>query len=176
MTKRCAFCGAEIDERYLVVRQCETNDTVHYCREIYVCPSCAVSLVGQMPLVGVVEVVNEQPAVPIKDPGITPDEYQAQARTTFLLTDDPNALTYLSLGLANEGGEAAGVMKKWLRGDYDLEETKKRMKGELGDVLWYVAVLADELGLSLADIMSSNIEKLSSRQKRGVLQGDGDDR
>ena len=44
---------------------------------------------------------------------------------------------------------------------------------ELGDALWYVAVLADYLNLSLDDIVTAN---LASRQGRGVLSGSGDDR
>ena len=47
---------------------------------------------------------------------------------------------------------------------------------ELGDVLWYVAVLADYLDLSLDDIVTANLAKLASRQGRGVLSSGGDDR
>ena len=47
---------------------------------------------------------------------------------------------------------------------------------ELGDVLWYVAVLADYLDLSLDDIATANLAKLASRQERGVLGGNGDNR
>jgi NTP pyrophosphatase (non-canonical NTP hydrolase) len=50
------------------------------------------------------------------------------------------------------------------------------MAKELGDVLWYVAQLASELGLELEDIARENLEKLSSRQRRGVLSGSGDER
>ncbi|MEL7340628.1 MAG: MazG nucleotide pyrophosphohydrolase domain-containing protein [Bacteroidota bacterium] len=50
------------------------------------------------------------------------------------------------------------------------------MKKEMGDVLWYLAVGADEFGLSLSEIAAANIEKLASRKARGVIQGSGDDR
>jgi NTP pyrophosphatase (non-canonical NTP hydrolase) len=50
------------------------------------------------------------------------------------------------------------------------------MAKELGDVLWYVAQLASELGLELDEIAQTNLDKLLSRQRRGVLSGDGDDR
>ena len=50
------------------------------------------------------------------------------------------------------------------------------MAKELGDVLWYVAQLATELELDLDEIAEANLEKLLSRQRRGVLSGSGDDR
>jgi hypothetical protein len=43
-------------------------------------------------------------------------------------------------------------------------------------VLWYVAVLADYLDLSLDDIAAANLAKLAGRQSRGVLGGSGDNR
>jgi NTP pyrophosphatase (non-canonical NTP hydrolase) len=50
------------------------------------------------------------------------------------------------------------------------------MSKELGDVLWYVAQIASELGLDLDEIARANLEKLLSRQHRGVLSGSGDER
>jgi NTP pyrophosphatase (non-canonical NTP hydrolase) len=50
------------------------------------------------------------------------------------------------------------------------------MSKELGDVLWYVAQIASELGLDLDEVAQANLEKLLSRQRRGVLSGSGDDR
>jgi NTP pyrophosphatase (non-canonical NTP hydrolase) len=55
-------------------------------------------------------------------------------------------------------------------------ERREAMAKELGDVLWYVAQLASELGLDLDAIAEENLEKLFSRQRRGVLSGNGDDR
>ncbi|MDX8383980.1 MAG: MazG nucleotide pyrophosphohydrolase domain-containing protein, partial [Ghiorsea sp.] len=47
---------------------------------------------------------------------------------------------------------------------------------ELGDVLWYVAMVAKECGSSLEDIATSNLAKLKRRDERGTLQGSGDER
>jgi NTP pyrophosphatase (non-canonical NTP hydrolase) len=95
------------------------------------------------------------------------------------------ALEYLSLGIASEAGEVAGKMKKWIRDDSKLweierEEAKQKwvqaMSSEIGDVLWYCARLADELGLSLSQIAEENMEKLLDRKARGVIGGSGDNR
>lgn len=89
------------------------------------------------------------------------------------------ALEYLSLGIASEAGEVAGKMKKWIRdGDSKMtrEEWVQAMSSEIGDVLWYAARLADELGLSLSQIAEDNMDKLLDRKARGVIGGSGDNR
>ena len=89
------------------------------------------------------------------------------------------ALIYLSLGIASEAGEFAGKMKKWIRdGDSKMtrEEWVQAMSSEIGDVLWYAARLADELGLSLSQIAEDNMDKLLDRKARGVIGGSGDNR
>lgn len=85
---------------------------------------------------------------------------------------------YPALGLANEAGEVLGKIKKVYRdkgGEYSAE-TLLSVESELGDVLWYVACLATELGLSLELVACHNIAKLKDRQSRGKLLGDGDNR
>jgi NTP pyrophosphatase (non-canonical NTP hydrolase) len=87
-------------------------------------------------------------------------------------------LAYPALGLAGEAGEVAEQIKKSIRDDGG-EVTEERLAAiakELGDVMWYVAQLATELGLELDEIAGLNLEKLRSRQLRGVLAGSGDDR
>ena len=57
-----------------------------------------------------------------------------------------------------------------------MQTKKQEILKELGDVLWYVAQVASELGLSLDKIANQNIEKLYSRLERGKLSGSGDSR
>jgi len=88
---------------------------------------------------------------------------------------------YLALGLCSEAGEVADKLKKLIRdNDTQLEkltfEQKQGIIAELGDVLWYTAMLAYELDYSFSDVASANIDKLTSRQERGVIGGSGDDR
>ena len=104
-------------------------------------------------------------------------EYQRLSRRT---AEYPRTawLAYPALGLAGEAGEVAEHAKKAIRDDGGQVSGERRaaMAKELGDVLWYVAQLASELGLELDEIARANLEKLLSRQQRGVLSGDGDDR
>lgn len=106
------------------------------------------------------------------------NDYQAAALRTAAPKDKPNELLHLVLGLVGESGEIAEKFKKWIR-DHESDERKidrQDIAKELGDVLWYVAVLADYLDLDLDDIARSNLAKLASRQARGVLGGRGDHR
>jgi NTP pyrophosphatase (non-canonical NTP hydrolase) len=87
-------------------------------------------------------------------------------------------LSYPALGLAGEAGEVAEYVKKAIRDDRGTVTDQRRaaLAAELGDVLWYTAQLASELGLELEDIARGNLEKLFSRQSRGALSGSGDNR
>lgn len=105
-------------------------------------------------------------------------EYQKQSRKTAGFPSIGHAIIYPTLGLINEAGEVAGKVKKIFR-DKDGrigEEDRQSLKGELGDVLWYLAQICTELDLSLEKVAESNITKLFSRLERGKIRGDGDDR
>ena len=108
---------------------------------------------------------------------LTLNEYQERAKTTAIY---PRrfAIHYPAVGLSNEAGELLGKVKKAMRDD-DGEFTAPRraeLIAELGDVLWYAALLADDLDITRGDVAQANKDKLLARQQRGVLQGSGDNR
>ena len=96
-----------------------------------------------------------------------------------------NELVYPVLGLVSEAGEVADKVKKLMRADeieivdpaIDINfEQKKAIAQELVDVLWYITAAAGDIGYDLDEIAQLNIEKLSSRKRRGRLKGSGDHR
>lgn len=113
---------------------------------------------------------------------MTFDEYQKKALTTAHTDPEHNktlmAKTIWVMGIAGEAGE---VVEKWKKavayrgGKFDDEQWDD-FKKELGDVVWYIAVLADSLGLTLEEVMQLNVKKLADRQKRNVIMGAGDNR
>lgn len=84
-------------------------------------------------------------------------------------------LSYVVLGLG-EVGEIQNKFKKVIRDAKSIGEFTEEVIKELGDVLWYAAMLCNELDLDLSYVMEKNLEKLQDRQQRGVLQGSGDER
>lgn len=125
------------------------------------------------------------------------NEYQKSARKTAVY---PGAnqhfgtifgLNYTILGLTNEAGELAGVLKKFYRDSGEDElvaqesfgdvmdsypEWADKLASELGDVLWYLAMVASEMNLDLSKVAQQNIEKLQRRQQNNTLHGSGDNR
>lgn len=99
-------------------------------------------------------------------------EYQAQTKKTAVYPEK-TPLQYLALGITGEAGEIAEKIKKKERdGDIDEEELAK----EIGDVIWYLAQLADQLNKDLGDIAEENLEKLQDRKDRDKISGSGDNR
>ena len=107
--------------------------------------------------------------------------YQQEAVKTAIYpgarTGSITALAYLGLGLG-EAGEVQGKIKKIIRdeGGVITDEARVGIMKELGDVLWYVALISEELDINLDDVASANIAKLADRHGRGVLGGSGDER
>lgn len=106
---------------------------------------------------------------------ITASEYQRKAKETAIFPPS-TALEYLTLGLVGEAGEIANKTKKVIRDRLPTESWKHDLPSEIGDVLWYCAMLADYFDVNLGKIMDDNINKLQSRKNRGVLGGSGDKR
>jgi NTP pyrophosphatase (non-canonical NTP hydrolase) len=103
------------------------------------------------------------------------NNYQMQARE-FAIYPESSRVTYPALGLAGEAGEVADKVKKIIRDKRDDARFKGEIAKEIGDVLWYCAVLADDLGFSLQQVAEMNIYKLKSRKVAGTIGGSGDDR
>ena len=106
--------------------------------------------------------------------------YQQMALRFVLSLDDMDIdpVAYLALAMSGEAGEVCGKVKRIYR-DHESKftpETGHDIAHELGDVLWYIAVLADKLGYSLDEIAAMNIEKLENRAAKGTLHGEGDNR
>ena len=111
--------------------------------------------------------------------------YQTKALLTAVYPAE-YAIIYPALGMNGEAGEVADKVKKIIRdtevvkdsnGKIILDENqRKNIALEIGDVLWYVATLSYDIGLSLEEVANLNIEKLESRQQRGKLGGSGDHR
>jgi NTP pyrophosphatase (non-canonical NTP hydrolase) len=108
------------------------------------------------------------------------DEYQKQAgkTATFNDKDKTYALMYLSLGVAGESGELIEKIKKAVRNDGGVVSDEKReaIKHEIGDVLWYLSQLAQNLGIPFSEAADANLKKLADRAARGVIKSEGDTR
>ncbi len=104
--------------------------------------------------------------------------YQTESRKTWGIIPMNHPIVYPTMGLVNEAGEVTGKIKKIFRDQNGqiTEEDKQSLKNELGDVLWYLTQICTELGLTLEEVAETNIAKLASRQERGKLGGDGDNR
>lgn len=99
---------------------------------------------------------------------LTLDEYQHAAMRTKVYprgAADPNALAWNALGVAGEAGEVADLIKKHIGHGHALDRAK--LTRELGDVLWYVAALAHDIGVDLSEVAAVNVEKLKARYPDG---------
>ena len=105
------------------------------------------------------------------------DMYQKVALTTAIYPRE-QAIIYPTLGLTGEAGEVANKVKKIIRDDgfKNNEIMVQEISAEIGDCLWYISVLADDIGCKLSDIANTNLIKLENRKKKGTIKGSGDKR
>lgn len=113
---------------------------------------------------------------------ITMNVFQDECNKTAIykknLKSKVERLCYTVLGLASEAGEVSGKLKKVMRdhNGYVSEDRARALMAEVGDVLWYCAMICDELSFSLEECAELVLFKLRDRQERGVLGGSGDNR
>lgn len=106
---------------------------------------------------------------------MTFEAYEKSA-ARFRIYPESFALTYPVLGLCSEAGELAGKIKRIYRNGPDDKVSLYDIVSELGDILWYIAAIAGDLGVPLDEVAKRNIEKLNDRAERGRLTGSGDTR
>jgi NTP pyrophosphatase (non-canonical NTP hydrolase) len=108
------------------------------------------------------------------------NDFQKDAMSTafFLGGGHISPIPYCALGLTEEAGEVAGKIKKMYRDNNGIltDEQRNKIGNELGDVLWYLSVLANRLGLTLEEVALLNIEKRQHRKASGTERGEGDER
>jgi NTP pyrophosphatase (non-canonical NTP hydrolase) len=107
------------------------------------------------------------------------NEYQKKALSTVISHGDYLKDTmHWVLGINGEAGEVAEKVKKIIRDKNGVvsEQDKEDIAKELGDVLWYLAVFADQLGFNFEKIAQDNLDKLQRRKANGTLSGSGDNR
>ena len=95
---------------------------------------------------------------------LSANDYQRMAMRTAGDKSE-NYLDNAIMGLCGEVGECADIVKKHHFQGHDLD--REKLKDELSDVCWYVALLATALGLTLEEVMLHNIEKLKKRYPDG---------
>lgn len=101
------------------------------------------------------------------------DFYQSRAMSYRLETANE---IYALLNLGGEIGEVLSLVAKFIRDGGDVEQYKKSMIKELGDIMWMVAAVAKDHNISLSEVCTTNLDKLESRKIRDAIQGSGNER
>ena len=104
-------------------------------------------------------------------------EYQDTIKITAKYPVNIRVL-YPALGLAGETGEVCEKIKKVYRDNNGVFSQDKviEITKELGDVLWYIQAICNDLGINMQDVAQINVDKLMSRLDRDVIHGNGDNR
>ena len=105
------------------------------------------------------------------------NDYQKAALVTAVYPEEQRII-YPALGMNGEAGEVADKVKKVIRDNNSAfsEDKLREIAKEVGDVLWYCATMAHDIGYTLEEIAQMNIDKLQSRYERGKISGSGDNR
>ena len=111
------------------------------------------------------------------DNTVTIEEYQDFVETTWINADTPteNELRIMC-GLIGELGEIAEKTKKYLRDGGDPDTYRTEITKEFGGLTYYLFKYANFLDIDMNDVIVGNVEQLTSRKERGVIQGSGDNR
>ena len=106
------------------------------------------------------------------------NQYQAEAFKTAVYPNIGKNITYPTLGLCGEAGEVAEKVKKVIRDHNGIlsQEQKEKIILELGDVLWYIALICYEMHIPMEFIVHANLIKLANRKDKNTLHGSGDNR
>lgn len=107
-------------------------------------------------------------------------DYEGVALPMAFYDHSQYSVIYPTIGLVGEAGEVADKVKKIIRDEGGVETLSEKSRidilKEMGDVLWYLAALAQDLGSHLSEVAEMNIKKLKKRTIAGTLGGSGDDR
>lgn len=94
-----------------------------------------------------------------------PNEFQHDCMRTARARDTEYLIVNGALGLSGESGEVADAIKKWKYQGHELDY--RGLALELGDILWYIATLANGIGYDLEHIMEMNVAKRKRRYPNG---------
>lgn len=95
-------------------------------------------------------------------------QYQELCRTTAKsFSDKEKELSDWGLGLAGEAGDVAGCIKKTL---YHKNDQTTGIRENLGDTMWYIAMICNTFGWDLEEVLGENIKKLQARYPRGFIE------
>ena len=129
---------------------------------------------------GIADMLEEELRNVVKSSDVNVNEIVAgmDAIMPLIASMRNTGLYYTTFGLAGEAGEFAEKVKKMMRdsGGVVSPEIRDFMTKELGDIMWYVAQAGRQIGVSMEEIATKNMEKLLDRKERGVLCGSGDAR
>jgi NTP pyrophosphatase (non-canonical NTP hydrolase) len=105
-------------------------------------------------------------SIPLSEPPLSQQTYMEEVLRTYAGQDtSKDKLTLGALGLAGESGEVVDMVKKWLFQGHELDCLD--LLDEMGDVLWYIALMCSAFGWTLDDAIRANVDKLHMRYPDG---------